>query len=1338
MSVDEQPEVEVAPPDAPPPPERPSRSGRWTAAFGLILLCSWSVWAVLRESSLAREADRASGILAASNGLNSRLAGLTAVADDLFVEWDVGRVREAVEKKEAELAEATALLRTTLRMEPELEKVLAGVQAKSAEARSMMAEALYQASERQRLGSPTGAESDARKREQAAARAVLAADAAAVEALRELGWIQGAARDRLGQAIDGARGNVRGLVLLALFAGACAAATILLHRRAGRDRQKAEDAEHFLRSVAEFAPGDEAAEFFGGLAGAVASALGCRWVVVGRYSPGDPLLHCLGFADSGSALPGADYEIAGAPDEAVLHEGTVHFPRGVAEQFPRDRRLGEWGVVGYYGAPLLDPAGEKVGVLAALHDAPFEPTAQQRAVFRICQRRAEAEMSRLTAQERLLEREARHRRVLETLADGVLTVDDAGTICAMNVAAEAIFGLEPGEGVGLEVRELIPSGSPEEEGSPLRLERVEGRLAGRGLVEVEGRRRDGSALPLELGVSGFEEGGRCFFTATVRDVRERRRMQEEMQRLAQAAEAAADAIFTTDARGTILWVNPAFSTVTGYSPEEAVGQTPRLLKSGAHPPETYATLWSTISEGKPWSGRLLNRRKDGSLYHAAVAIAPLAGPGGGVTGHVAIQRDVSAEVEREARLVRLQRELEEKARLLGERNRALAGAREEALEAARAKSEFLANVSHEIRTPMHGILGFVDLLLETPLDARQREYLETVKASGEALLTVLNDTLDFSKVEAGKVELEETEFDLRELVEGVGDLFAPRAKEKGLELVYKTAPGAWPFLFGDPTRLRQILLNLVGNAIKFTERGRVELLAEVSDALENKADVRFIVRDTGVGIPPERLSALFQPFTQVDGSTTRRYGGTGLGLAISKRFVDLMGGTIEVESRPDAGSTFTVEVALPKQDGRDFADLGGLRALVLVEDRQESHSLRALLRTLGCRVSPFTRGAKAAAALLEASEEGNPFRVALIDQGVPGSESSAFLDALRGDPATAPTSLILLAAGRSTGGSLRPREGYVAVLQRPVRTSPLREALVLAAGAGAKAEAEKEEGGLLAPSRPLRLLLTEDDPVNRRLAAAMLSKGGHRVDFAVNGREAVEATARTRYDVVLMDVQMPEMDGIEATAEIRKREQGTKDRVPIVAMTAKAMSGDRERCLQAGMDGYLTKPIRAAELGNELARFTLRPGVVPEPPRPEPRPAPAVFTAEEASKDPADAIIERLRDLGMLEDLAILGETVGLFLAGAEQGLAELKRAADRADAPACERLAHRLRGAGLNFGATRFGDLASIVEEQAATGQLDSVPRLLDLLVKEFTGVRAAARALLPEKEELEKGAAS
>jgi PAS domain S-box-containing protein len=1333
--VSEQPTAAEARPDAQPPPERPARSSRWTAAFGLLVLCSWSVWAVLRESSLAREADRASEILAATNGLNSRLAGLSAVSDDLFIEWDIARVRADFEKREVELSEATALLRSLLRTEPELEKVLAGVQSKAAAARSMVAEALYQGSERQRLGTPTSPDSDARRREQAAAKAALAADASTVEALRELGWIQGAARDRLGQAIERARGNVRGLFFLALFAGLCAGATIFLSRRATRTKRKAEDAEHFLRVVAEFAPGEDSEEFFGGLAGAVAQALGCRWVVIARRLPGESILRCLGFSDSGRVFPGLDFECAGTPDEAVLNDGPVHFPRSVAEQFPRDRRLGEWGVVGFYGAPLVDPSGEKVGVLAALHDAPFEPNAHQLVVFRICQRRAEAELSRLAAQERLLEREARHRRVLETLADGVFTVDESGSVRAINAAAEAIFGLEPGEAIGREIREFIPAGSPEEEGSALRLERVEGHLVGKGLVEVEGRRRDGSAVPLELGVSGFEEGGRGYFTATVRDVTERRRMQEELHRLAQAAQAAADAIFTTDAQGTILWVNPAFTSITGYSADEAVGQTPRLLKSGVHDAETYAALWEEVAAGRPWSGRLINKRKNGTLYHASVAIGPLLGPGGEVTGHVAVQKDVSAEVEREARLLRLQRELEEKARLLEERNRALGTAREEALEASRAKSEFLANVSHEIRTPMHGILGFVDLLLETPLDARQHEYLETVKASGEALLTVLNDTLDFSKVEAGKVDLEETEFDVRELVEGVGELFAPRAKEKGLEFVYETAPGAWPFLLGDPTRLRQVLLNLVGNAIKFTERGRVELVAEVDDGPDGRADLRFRVRDTGIGIPPDRLNSLFQPFTQVDGSTTRRYGGTGLGLAISKRFVDLMGGTIEVESEPGVGSTFTVGLTLPKQDGRHLADLSGLRVLVLVEDAAERHPLRALLRTLGCRAVSFGRSARSVAAALEAAREGNPFRVVLVDPPAVGSEGAAFLEAMRREPEVASTPFVLVGAGRSTGGSLRPREGFVAVLPRPVRTSALREALVLAVGVGAKTDVGESGSEPAAPASPLRLLLAEDDPVNRRLAAAMLAKGGHRVDFATNGREAVEATARERYDAVLMDIQMPEMDGVEATEAIRRREEETKAHVPIVAMTAKAMGGDRERCLEAGMDGYLTKPIRASELASELARFSGGSASAPEPPRPAPRAdVPAVLAAEEASKDPADAIVERLRELGMLEDLAVLGEMIGLFLSGTEQGLAELRGAADRRDAHACERLSHRLRGAGLNLGAQRFADLAGIIEEQAETGQLGSVPRLLELLEKEFAGVRAAAQALLPEKEELEK----
>jgi len=728
------------------------------------------------------------------------------------------------------------------------------------------------------------------------------------------------------------------------------------------------------------------------------------------------------------------------------------------------------------------------------------------------------------------------------------------------------------------------------------------------------------------------------------------------------------AIAVLDNQRSVRSVNPAFETLFGYSAAEVVGAKIDALIVPAALQSESSDLEAQARSGETVRVEVERMRKDGRHIQVRLSAAAVKATAEGAL--VALYEDIS---DRKAA------------------EEAMRAARDLAERVARARSAFLANMSHEIRTPMNAVLGFVELVLDTELQVEQRRALELVRSSSEALLTILNDILDYSKIEAEHLELESIPFDLPKVVHATATLLAVRAREKHIELTVDVPPDVPHLVRGDPTRVRQVLMNLIGNAIKFTEQGEVDVSAAVVAYHGDRTSVRFRVRDTGIGIAAEQQGTIFQEFTQADTSMARRYGGTGLGLAISRKLVTLMGGQLSVTSEVGRGSAFSFTLRLPVETSAGAttpgraASLGGRRLLVVDDNETNRRILRDMLGAEGVAVQEAARADAGLAALSRAAEGGTPFDLAILDAQMPDRDGFELAAAVRADRALAATKLLILTSAGQRGDGERCRQmGIQAYLTKPIARSDLIEAVstVLAEESPAGAAPALITRHSIAESRhALRILLAEDNLVNQQVATAMLLKRGHQVDVVGNGREAVDAVRARDYDLVLMDIQMPEMDGFAATRAIRLLPRGRT--LPIIALTAHALSGERERCLERGMTGYLAKPFKAHDLFAAVEGRT-------------------DATADTAAAAPLPVDLAAFR--GTMREAGAEAAVDGIlatFASSLPQRLEALAEAIRGGVAEPIERAAHAFRSAAATIGAHRLAQLLEAMETSARSGDV-------------------------------------
>ena len=777
--------------------------------------------------------------------------------------------------------------------------------------------------------------------------------------------------------------------------------------------------------------------------------------------------------------------------------------------------------------------------------------------------------------------------------------------------------------------------------------------------------------------------------------------------LATIVEQSSEAIWTKDLAGVITSWNSGAAAMFGYPPAEAVGRT---LNVGESTSEEGATRRQRLLAGHKFSYDARAVTRSGAAIDIQVAVAPLLDDANQCVGSIAVARDVTQHKRSEE---------------------ALRLAREAAEAASQAKSSFLARMSHEIRTPMNGVLGMTELLLESGLTSTQRKHAETVQRSGQNLLGIINDLLDFSKIEAGKLELENLDMDLRRTMEDVVELLAERAHAKGLELACSIPGDLGTHVKGDSLRLGQILTNLVGNAIKFTERGAVVIrMARLEETAKHVA-MRFEVSDTGAGISREAQSRIFHEFAQADGSTTRKHGGSGLGLAISKQLVEMMGGTIHVESAPGAGSTFWFTARFQKQEAQPqgaapavpIGLLTGVRALIVESSAVNRGILQAHMSNWEMSIRVAETPTQAIDLLVQATARNAPYDLVVIDLGLPGMDALELARSVRARPDIAKVRLVMLTRRNLDIENARDT-GFDACLVKPVRQSVLYECL-------GNIMAGRPQEVVTAPALPApaskaptamrgNILLVEDNLINQQVALGLLQIHGYSVAVANNGREALEAHAQGAFDLILMDCHMPEMDGFEATMEIRRLEESSmRKRVPIVALTANAMAQDREQCLNAGMDDHLSKPFSKQTILDMLERW------MPQGASTQSQAAELAARATAKAAEVLDRqVLDQLSNVLTNGKPEMLARVINLYLVESPKLIQKLKHAAGAGDARQIERSAHSLRSCSANLGANMLSRYCEDIEASARRADTDEARKILAKIESEHSCVQSALTA--------------
>ncbi len=1003
--------------------------------------------------------------------------------------------------------------------------------------------------------------------------------------------------------------------------------------------------------------------------------------------------------------------------------------------FPEFLRTGQGGAVG----KTLELAacrkdGREITVALSLSAIAIKGGWHALGILRDITEQKRAEEAQRLSEEAVRESEEKYRTLFENAGEAIY-VDQDDKLVFFNPAYLRLTGYSAEALKSLNIKEII---HPEERGSVA--ERHQKRLQGEVTPSHYISRivdRSGQTHWVEINAVFISWQGRPATLDFMTDITERVRAEEEARlsegRFRRFADLLPQLVFETDIRGTLTFANQFGLKSIGRSLEDFQSGINIFSLIATEDRESLKMRLKEILSGSESEAREYNvTRKDGGTFPVLMHATPIIEDGIPV-GIRGLAIDIT---ERKRVEENLQRAIAEREQANVQLQASILRADQMTLEAQAAniaKGQFLANMSHEIRTPMNGVIGMTELLMATDLTEEQRRYAETVRSSGEALLDVINDILDFSKIEADKLDLEELDFDLRATLENVAELLAVSAREKRLEFIYRIDPGVHTFVRGDPGRLRQILINLGNNAVKFTAQGEVTIEVRPESDLNGRIKIRFEVRDTGIGIPQDRIGLLFNAFQQVDASTTRRYGGSGLGLAISKRLAERMGGEIGVTSVEGRGSTFWFTAEFGKQPPRERpagdhrADLRGVRVLVTDDNATNRLILAEQLASWGVRHVEAENAAQVIDFLRAARAESDPFRVLITDMQMPDTDGESLGRAVKADPDLRDTFLVMMSSFGSRGDAKRLKEaGFAAYLIKPVRQSQLYDCLAVVLGGGdAKAKT---------PAVPLitrhslhedrrgrvRILLAEDNKTNQQVALGVLAKLGYSADVVVNGREAVQALEKNLYDLILMDVQMPEMDGLEATRAIRSGTTGAPNpRIPIVAMTAHALKGDREICLEAGMDDYISKPIAAPALADAIERWVQRTQEGP----PEGLPAnSAAATAEDPPVFDRQALEARL-----LGDADLVASILDGFLDDMPKQVKTLKGLIDRRDTEAAGRQAHTIKGAAANAGGMALSAVAEGMEKAGRAGGWKELAALVPELERQLDRLATAMREKKP-----------